>query len=32
LVEISHGLAESDAVALPFDLGLKSGDRVTAAM
>jgi HlyD family secretion protein len=32
LVQISAGLAESDAVALPSDTPLKTGDRVTAAM
>ena len=32
LVQISEGLAESDAVALPSDVPLNSGDRVTAAM
>ncbi len=32
LVQITEGLAESDVVALPADIPLKSGDRVTAAM
>ncbi|SPF35790.1 Efflux transporter, RND family, MFP subunit [Candidatus Sulfopaludibacter sp. SbA4] len=32
LVQVADGLAESDRVALPSDIPLKSGDRVTAAM
>jgi HlyD family secretion protein len=32
LVQISDGLADTDAVALPSDTPLTSGDRVTAAM
>ncbi len=31
-VQVVQGLAEGDAVALPSDLPLKPGDRVTAAM
>jgi len=32
LVQVSEGLSESDAVALPSDIALKPGDRVTAVM
>jgi multidrug efflux pump subunit AcrA (membrane-fusion protein) len=32
LVQITAGLTESDAVALPTETPLKPGDRVTAAM
>jgi HlyD family secretion protein len=32
LVEVTEGLAEGDAVALPSDNPMKAGDRVTAAM
>ena len=32
LVQITSGLADSDAVALPTETPLKAGDRVTAAM
>ena len=32
MVEIVEGLADSDAVAIPSDIPLKSGDRVTASV
>jgi hypothetical protein len=31
-VEITSGLAEGDAVAMPVEIPLKAGDRVTPAM
>jgi hypothetical protein len=31
-IQVVEGLAEGDAVAMPSDVALKPGDRVTAAM
>jgi virulence-associated protein VagC len=31
-VQILEGLSDSDAVALPADISLKAGDRVSATM
>jgi len=32
MVQVLEGLSDSDAVALPADIPIKAGDRVTATM